>query len=383
MNRTKLLAVFVALALMLAAVPAFAATTLASGGGVELWLLKFEVSTIGNPSITLKIRGVNNTDHKVWVDLKDVKVDGVPVVSTTRSIPAHTDTGEDSPLLYSVWGSDIDHGAGAAAITSGKTLEMRINVQDNETNERLINEKVTIDLSAPAGGPTQAPSSSSSGSSSSSKTAPSYTPASYDFKTLKKGSKGQAVRDLQQRLTDLGYLNDKVDGSFGRNTAIAVMSFCSQNGLYIQGEATPEMQRLLYSSSAVYYEEPWIPLVFGPEYKWENPFDPTLDSGRFYIQVVNRGSSRSIRGFELYYYKTDVWGNRYVEPNSGIELTQRVTLQQTVEPGYTIYTQPITILPFSWTYTVWIGIHKIVFDDGEIREVPEDEIQYFGCAIKK
>ena len=49
-------------------------------------------------------------------------------------------------------------------------------------------------------------------SSGGGRTAPSYTPASTDYKTLKPGNKGRAVRDLQQRLIDLGYLSGKADG---------------------------------------------------------------------------------------------------------------------------------------------------------------------------
>ena len=211
--------------------------------------------------------------------------------------------------------------------------------------------------------------------------ADAYTPASYNFQDMEIGWTGQAVRDLQQRLTDLGYLNDKIDGSYGLNTATAVMSFCSQNGLYISGDATVEMQELLYSDRAEYYVEPYIPLIIGPRYRYYNPLYADLDNGAIYFQVVNR-CNRAIRGYELYYYLEDVWGNRYIEPTTGKEVTMKTTMTQRVEPGYNIDTNPITVYPFSWTYTVVVGIHKIVFDDGEIREVDEDDIQYFTCPIK-
>ena len=354
-----------------------AEVTLVNKGGIELHLLKWETyDTTDSPRISMELRGVNNTAHKIWVDFKDVKVDGVPVLSTTRSIAAYTDTGNDDPLLYSVWGGDDDNGAGSEAIRNGHKLEILIDVTDNDTYEHLVSENVVIDLTVKS--ETKTPQTSSSGASY----APSYTPASYDFVTLKIGSKGQAVRDLQQRLTDLGYMNDKVDGSFGKITGTAVMSFCTQNGLYIQGDATPEMQSLLYSSGAQYYEEPWVPLIIGPQYRWNNPIYADLDNGVFYAQVVNRSSTRTIRGYELYYYFTDVWGERYKGPGSDIELTRRTTVQQTIQPGYIVDTDPITVYPFSWTYNVNIGIHKIVFDDGEIREIDEDDIQYFECTIK-
>lgn len=40
--------------------------------------------------------------------------------------------------------------------------------------------------------------------------------------SLKRGDKGNEVKQLQQLLSDLGFLNDKVDGDFGKNTEAAV-----------------------------------------------------------------------------------------------------------------------------------------------------------------
>lgn len=357
---------------------AFAAgSDLIDSKGVRLELLAAETYASGETAtITLKVRGINNTDHKVWVELKDVTIDGVPVSGTLRSINANSDTGEDDPLLYGVRPAEGDTGAGAEAIRNGRELEMLVDVSDNDTYEHFIQETVTIDLA-------EASNNQSGKNSSSGTKAPAYTPASSDFQTLAIGSRGQAVIDLQQRLTDLGYLNDKVDGVFGNNTATAVMCFCTQHDLDISGgDATPEMQTLLYSSGAEYYVEPYVPLINGPRCKWDDPVYAELDNGNLYIQVVNRSQEKTIRGYELYYYKTDVWGTRYKEPTTGKEITQTTTFQQTIKPGEIVYSQPITILPFSWTYTVWIGIHKVVFEDGEIREIPEEDIDYFSYVIK-
>ena len=43
--------------------------------------------------------------------------------------------------------------------------------------------------------------------------------------TLKKGSRGEAVREVQTWLIELGYLNDTADGAFGRKTEAAVKAF--------------------------------------------------------------------------------------------------------------------------------------------------------------
>ena len=49
----------------------------------------------------------------------------------------------------------------------------------------------------------------------------------YPEGTLYKGMTGHTaeVKDLQQWLKDLGYLNDKVDGKFGKNTQSALKAF--------------------------------------------------------------------------------------------------------------------------------------------------------------
>lgn len=49
-----------------------------------------------------------------------------------------------------------------------------------------------------------------------------------------------SVRQLQSRLIDLGYLNDKADGVFGKNTEAAVKAFQKAAGLNADGVAWPQ-----------------------------------------------------------------------------------------------------------------------------------------------
>ena len=78
--------------------------------------------------------------------------------------------------------------------------------------------------------------------------APAAQTPAYD--TLQKGSKGDAVRDLQQRLKDLGYLAGKVDGDFGNGTAKAVTAFQKKAGLPETGVADSDTQKLLFADGA-------------------------------------------------------------------------------------------------------------------------------------
>lgn len=58
--------------------------------------------------------------------------------------------------------------------------------------------------------------------------------------TLQRGNKSEDVKKLQQKLKDLGYLKDKVDGIFGKNTESAVKAFQKAKGLTVDGLAGPK-----------------------------------------------------------------------------------------------------------------------------------------------
>lgn len=52
------------------------------------------------------------------------------------------------------------------------------------------------------------------------------------YSTLKKGAKGSAVREMQERLADLGYMDySEIDGSYGNRTKDAVYTFQTDNFL--------------------------------------------------------------------------------------------------------------------------------------------------------
>ena len=69
--------------------------------------------------------------------------------------------------------------------------------------------------------------------------------------TLTQNFTGEDVKQLQQALIDLGYLNDAADGTFGTNTEEAVIRFQAVNGLSADGLAGVKTQELLYSGNAL------------------------------------------------------------------------------------------------------------------------------------
>jgi putative chitinase len=67
---------------------------------------------------------------------------------------------------------------------------------------------------------------------------------------LKQGSSGPDVQDLQQKLKDLGFDPNGVDGNFGPGTRDAVMAFQQSKGLQADGIAGPATLAALQSDGA-------------------------------------------------------------------------------------------------------------------------------------
>lgn len=82
-----------------------------------------------------------------------------------------------------------------------------------------------------------------------------------DYETLEVGSRGDAVRDLQQALVDQGFLSGGVDGIFGNGTAGGVEAFQESAGLEPTGIADAETQSKLFGGidvRAALMAEPWF-----------------------------------------------------------------------------------------------------------------------------
>lgn len=65
---------------------------------------------------------------------------------------------------------------------------------------------------------------------------PTPKPTATPFTSLKLGSSGQDVRNVQQKLKSLGFLKGNVDGDFGKATEEAVKKFQKQYGLEVDGK---------------------------------------------------------------------------------------------------------------------------------------------------
>ena len=75
-------------------------------------------------------------------------------------------------------------------------------------------------------------------------------PISTSTETLELGSEGSEVRQLQQKLKDLGYLSGSADGKFGVATEAAVIAFQKNNNLTADGKAGTATLSKLYSGTS-------------------------------------------------------------------------------------------------------------------------------------
>ena len=71
-----------------------------------------------------------------------------------------------------------------------------------------------------------------------------------EYRTLERGSDGEDVQALMQRLADLGYYTSSVDDMFGPGMARAVQLFNAQHGLGNSEVATAQTQQMAFAQTA-------------------------------------------------------------------------------------------------------------------------------------
>ena len=372
MKKKPIVVVFLLMALLiLGSIPVSAANEPFVWNDIELHFMGYRLSDGGpSPYLSLYVRGINNSDHRIWINVEDAKVDGAPVFSAGRTLDPYSDTGVDSPKILTFMAYDDAGEDVYEAIRNAHTIEMTIVLEDSDTYEHICDRDVTLDLTAWEEGATDYSAAySSSVPVPSSETPPATSTSSY--RTLQTGDRGDDVKRLQEKLIELGYLNDTADGSFGPMTAAAVQRFNEANGLRYDGIADAITQDCLYSGLANSYTEPWIPVDL-PYTEWN---DITGDGASYRLKVTNLSATRTIKGIEIQYYPTDVWGNNLWDyPN------RKTTFTMTIYPGESEYTGWFYMSP-SW-YTIdqlhW-AVTRIVFDDGTIRE--NDDITNWDTSL--
>ena len=124
--------------------------------------------------------------------------------------------------------------AGAVAIAAALALATGC---DRDGSDQAAAPSAVPSSSVPSAAPSPSPSASPSTPSAPSKPAAP--------KMLRPGAKGAAVKDLQERLTALGYWNGKADGKFGSVTRQAVFALQKAARLGRDGVVGPKTRKAL------------------------------------------------------------------------------------------------------------------------------------------
>ncbi len=107
-------------------------------------------------------------------------------------------------------------------------------------------------------------------------------------KRLAYGSSGKLVKQLQQRLTELGYYEGPVSGSFQGNTRNAVKAFQTQNGLSVDGVVGKKTWELLFNTASVVLPADTPAPAATPE---PVPFHITVDVTNQVVTVYGRDAN--------------------------------------------------------------------------------------------
>lgn len=140
--------------------------------------------------------------------------------------------------------------------------------------------------------------------------------------TLKKGDKGTAVKQLQQRLKELGYYTSAIDSEYGAKTIAAVKAFQQKNGLTADGVAGSATLKKVNSSSAVSASGKTTVTL---------KTNQTLKSGDSGAQV----KALQARLKELGYYTTSLdsdYGYRTTAAVSAFQRANKLTVTGTANP---------------------------------------------------
>lgn len=135
--------------------------------------------------------------------------------------------------------------------------------------------------------------------------------------TVRQGDEGDAVRTVQKRLKDLGYLSGAADGKFGQASVTALKAFQQTNGLKVDGVAGAATQNVLFSASAVPAEAAVTPAPTATPLTPDNVIE--IRSGTRGIPVLNLQK----RLTELGYYTARMDGDYLAADIAAVKAFQK------------------------------------------------------------
>ncbi|NLO86748.1 MAG: peptidoglycan-binding protein [Clostridiales bacterium] len=180
---------------------------------------------------------LNTADQQDFQSLLTPTPSPSPTPGPATDAPAAT----DAPIDWSQWNFN-----NTEATSPPSNISPTIDTSGNSgsTIGTIVTNPPTTTSSTGGSGviavTTATPKPSATGSSSSSSTST----------VMKNGSKGSSVKNLQQRLKELGYYTGSVDGSFGSGTETAVKAFQTAHKLTSDGKVGDATSAAVYSKNA-------------------------------------------------------------------------------------------------------------------------------------
>lgn len=222
----------------------------------------------------------------------------------------------------------------------------------------------------------------------------SFAEETAQYTELQKGSKGNAVTQLQTRLKEMGFYSISIDGDYGNGTVNAVKAFEEYNGMEVTGIATAELQDFLFSDEAKGIEIPDIEITsvgLRQSYGYYflrptlvNHTEYTIDAVTYMLKVYNAadervGSSGTLSPNDVYRY-TD--GEDYYRDDATGEICK---MNLKPEKKYaTNSNQEIDLYSFDQDLidAVYIAITRYITSDGDTFAIPENEQVWYGSDGK-
>ena len=183
------------------------------------------------------------------------------------------------------------------------------------------------------------------------------------YRPLRFGSIGDDVKELQTRLTELGYYKGKISGNFLEATRSAVERFQEKNGLEKNGVADPDMQSLMFSGRAVSKSEvnatptpePDLAAYLVDEDAESSSVVMPAETVEFTKKLKNGSSGKLVKQLqerltELGYYDGPVSGNFMVKTTRAVKAVQTQNgLESTgvvnEETWNVIFNDPLLVMP--------------------------------------
>ena len=121
------------------------------------------------------------------------------------------------------------------------------------------------------------------------------------YKDLRRRDRNTDVKNLQEKLIELGYLDDTADGIFGEKTQVAIEQLQSDLGMTVTGVATAELQRMLFAGEISAYN-PYLPLKRGDRGTRVSRMQAELKALGYYAGaadgVYGKGTEKAVAAFQ-------------------------------------------------------------------------------------